>query len=87
LLVEPKWAECGEKIDEAEFVGAIWPLVQRANTLVPKYGRIAKNKIRLAVREKPFELTPKGTTKRYAVNKEYKEEIDAIYVAADNEMA
>ncbi|KAH8432734.1 putative NRPS-like enzyme [Aspergillus melleus] len=84
LLVEPKWDEEGE-INEKEFIDAVWPTVQQANEAVPNYGRIAKNKIRLALRDKPFKVTPKGTTQRNAVNRDYKDEIEAIYAAADTE--
>ncbi|PYH43451.1 NRPS-like enzyme [Aspergillus saccharolyticus JOP 1030-1] len=78
LLVEP----ASPVADEKEFVDAIWPTVERANETVPKYGRVSKNKIRLASPSKPFKVTPKGTTQRRAVNHDYAEEIDAIYAAA-----
>ncbi|PWY86755.1 NRPS-like enzyme [Aspergillus heteromorphus CBS 117.55] len=84
LLVEPDWGTLGS-VDEKQFVESIWDTVERANEAVPKYGRIAKSKIRLAKRAKPFKVTPKGTTQRHAVNQEYKEEIDAIYAAAAEE--
>ncbi|PYI09236.1 NRPS-like enzyme [Aspergillus sclerotiicarbonarius CBS 121057] len=87
LLVEPNWEAEGENVDEKTFVESIWDTVERANEAVPKYGRIAKSKIRLADPKKPFKVTPKGTTQRHAVNKEYKEEIDAIYAAAEEEAA
>ncbi|GFN14080.1 putative NRPS-like enzyme [Aspergillus tubingensis] len=87
LLIEPNWALEGETIDEKAFIESIWPTVERANEAVPKYGRIAKNKIRLSDPKKPFQLTPKGTTKRHAVNKDYKDEIEAIYAAAEEETA
>ncbi|PWY76131.1 NRPS-like enzyme [Aspergillus sclerotioniger CBS 115572] len=86
LLVEPNWAVEGD-IDEKEFVESIWETVERANEAVPKYGRIVKSRIRLAHRKKPFKTTAKGTTQRHAVNKEYKEEIEAIYAAAEEEAA
>lgn len=87
LLIEPHWDLEGEHIDEKAFIEDIWPTVERANEAVPKYGRIAKPKIRLADPKKPFQLTPKGTTKRHAVNKDYKDEIDAIYAAAEESAA
>lgn len=79
-----KWDEEGQ-IDEQEFIDDVWPTVQQGNEAVSNYGRIAKNKIRLASRDKPFEVTLKGTTKRNAVNKDYKDEIEAIYTAAESE--
>ncbi|PLB54119.1 NRPS-like enzyme [Aspergillus steynii IBT 23096] len=84
LIIEPKWEEEGQ-IDKKEFIDDVWPTVQQANETVPNYGRIAKNKIRLASRDKPFKVTPKGTTQRNAVNRDYKDEIEAIYTAAEAE--
>ncbi|KAL4938764.1 hypothetical protein BDV06DRAFT_231536 [Aspergillus oleicola] len=85
LLVQPVWPADGILIDEAAFVNEIWPVVERANQAVPNYGHITKGKIRLASPEKPFKTTPKGTTQRHAVNKDYKDEIEAIYSAAEEE--
>ncbi|KAL4966026.1 putative NRPS-like enzyme [Aspergillus stella-maris] len=85
LLVQPVWPADGSSIDETAFVNEIWPVVERANQAVPNYGRITKSKIRLASPEKPFKTTPKGTTQRHAVNKDYADEIEAIYSAAEEE--
>ncbi|KAL3473530.1 hypothetical protein BJX99DRAFT_272294 [Aspergillus californicus] len=83
LLIEPV---THEGVDEKSFVDEIWPLVQSANNHVPQYGQIMKNMIRLSDPRKPFQLTPKGTTKRHAVNADYREEIDAIYAAQDQDL-
>ncbi|KAE8152317.1 hypothetical protein BDV25DRAFT_170593 [Aspergillus avenaceus] len=85
LLVEPYWDMQG-KVDEAKFIDEIWPVVERANDTVPNYGRISKSMIRLSSPEKPFKVTPKGTTQRQAVNKEYKSEIDEIYDTAEMQL-
>ncbi|EAU30279.1 conserved hypothetical protein [Aspergillus terreus NIH2624] len=85
LLVEPVWPEDSAELDETAFIDEIWPVVEKANEAVPKYGRIVKNKIRLSDPNKPFKLTPKGTTQRHAVNKDYSDEIEAIYSAANQE--
>ncbi|KAL4803729.1 hypothetical protein BDV18DRAFT_162739 [Aspergillus unguis] len=85
LIIQP--TPTGQDIDEKEFIDSVWPTIQRANETVPKYGRVLRSHIRLASPEKPFKLTPKGTTQRRAVNNDYKEEIDAIYAsAAENEV-
>ncbi|GMG10790.1 unnamed protein product [Aspergillus oryzae] len=86
LLVEPHWDEQEKAIDEAAFIDEIWPVVERANETVPNYGRITKTMIKLSSPEKPFKTTPKGTTQRRAVNRDYKEEIDAIYASADQQL-
>jgi thioester reductase-like protein len=80
LLVEPtKPVE-----EEKAFVEAIWPTVEQANQTVPKYGRVSKNKIRVASAAKPFKVTPKGVLHRRTINNDYHEEIEAIYAAADD---
>jgi aryl carrier-like protein len=78
LIVEPTHP----MEDERRFIDAIWPTVQQANETVPKYGRVSKNKIRLASPDKPFLVTPKGTTQRRAITSDYQEEIEALYEAA-----
>ncbi|KAL4807921.1 hypothetical protein BDV18DRAFT_168140 [Aspergillus unguis] len=84
LLVQPDWEETGA-VDKEALIDEIWPTVERANDAVPNYGRVAKNKVGLATRQKPFKTTPKGTTQRKAVNKDYEAEIDALYAAAEAE--
>ncbi|KAL4860612.1 hypothetical protein BDV12DRAFT_209040 [Aspergillus spectabilis] len=84
LLVQPIWDE-GD-FDENNFIDKIWPTIQCANETVPKYGRVMRSHIRLASRQKPFKLTPKGTTQRRAVNKDYEKEIDAIYATSADEI-
>jgi len=85
LLIEP--AQDAEVLsDEKQLIDVIWPLVERANDTVPNYGRVMKNMIRLSSREKPFKLTPKGTTQRHAVNQDYAQEIDDLYAAQDDQL-
>ncbi|EPS28358.1 hypothetical protein PDE_03304 [Penicillium oxalicum 114-2] len=85
LLVEPVWPENSPELDETAFINEIWPVIEKANEAVPKYGRIVKNKIRLSSPTKPFKLTPKGTTQRHAIGKDYSDEIEAIYSVANQE--
>ncbi|KAF7586115.1 hypothetical protein BBP40_009428 [Aspergillus hancockii] len=86
LLIEPHWCEHGTSIDEFTFIDEIWSAVERANDTVPNYGRITKTMIKLSSPNKPFKTTPKGTTQRRAVNDDYKEEIDAIYISAEQQL-
>ncbi|KAL4759228.1 putative NRPS-like enzyme [Aspergillus foveolatus] len=86
LLIEPVWPD-NNFIDEKEYIDNLWPTIQRANEVVPKYGRVMRSHIRLSSPSKPFKLTPKGTTQRRLVNNDYAEEIEAIYAkAAENSM-
>ncbi|KAL4988612.1 hypothetical protein BDW68DRAFT_158654 [Aspergillus falconensis] len=81
LLIEPVWPD-DNSIDEKEYIDNLWPTIQRANERVPKYGRVVRSHIRLSSPNKPFKLTPKGTTQRRLINNDYAEEIEAIYAKA-----
>ncbi|KAL4879373.1 NRPS-like enzyme [Aspergillus karnatakaensis] len=84
LLVQPHWNAV--QLNEKEFIDQIWPTIQLANETVPKYGRVMRNNVRLASQDKPFKLTPKGTTQRRAVNKDYENEIEAVYAESAGEI-
>ncbi|KAJ5084373.1 hypothetical protein NUU61_008952 [Penicillium alfredii] len=83
LLVEPnpKVPEMNPKL----LIDEIWPTVQVANQTIAAHGRVMKSKVGLASKTKPFKLTPKGTTQRRAVVRDYEKEIDAIYAAGMEE--
>ncbi|KAJ9194745.1 hypothetical protein DTO164E3_7166 [Paecilomyces variotii] len=85
LLIEPNWNRwTGEKPD-SDLIEEIWSTVQQANHITLAHGRVAKNRIGLASKDKPFKTTPKGTTQRRLVNQDYAKEIDAIYEQPDEE--
>lgn len=77
LLIEPN-PELPE-MDLKVFVEEIWPIVQAANQTIAAHGRVMKSKIGFASKAKPFKKTPKGTTQRRAVLRDYEKEINAIY--------
>ncbi|KAJ5298611.1 arsenate reductase (Arc2) [Penicillium atrosanguineum] len=77
LLVEPH-PEAPE-MDSNSFIEEIWPAVQAANQTIAAHGRVMKSKIGFASKAKPFKTTPKGTTQRRAVVRDYEKEINAIY--------
>lgn len=88
LLIEPVWEvyETDFEQNEQKLIDAIWPVVQTANRAVPNYGQIMRNMIRISRKEKPFKTTPKGSTQRHAVNRDYAHEIDAIFAAQDDQL-
>lgn len=88
LLIEPVWRDYELHFNQTEkaFINAIWPAVQAANRTVPNYGQVMRNMIRPSRKDKPFKTTPKGTTQRHAVNKDYAEEIEAIFTAQDDRL-
>lgn len=77
LIVEPNWSQ--EVPDENQFIEEIWPTVQEANRISVAHGRVMKDKIGVASRDKPFSTTPKGSTQRRLVTDSYKDEIEALY--------
>ena len=77
LLVEPR--PNAPDMDLDLFVEEIWPVVQAANQTIAAHGRVMKSKIGFASKAKPFKTTPKGTTQRRAVVREYEKEINDIY--------
>jgi nucleoside-diphosphate-sugar epimerase/acyl carrier protein len=77
LLIEPNHE--ANDMDSKIFIDEIWPTVQLANQTIAAHGRVMKNKIGFAVKDKPFKRTPKGTVQRRAVLRDYEEEIGAIY--------
>lgn len=87
LLVEPNWHLWSEDKPVNKLIESIWPTVQEANQAGPSHGRIMKNKIGVASQNKPFKITPKGSTRRQQTIADYAEEIDNIYNNADNEGA
>lgn len=87
LLVEPNWHLWSEDKPVNELIESIWPTVQEANQAGPAHGRIMKSKIGVAFQNKPFGITPKGSTRRRQTMQNYAEEIDAIYNKEDSEGA
>ncbi|RAL04515.1 acetyl-CoA synthetase-like protein [Aspergillus ibericus CBS 121593] len=83
LLVEPYWDSSESDIDPKSFIEEIWPAVEAANRTVAAHGRVLKDKIGLSRRDRLFQTTPKGSTRRAAVLKDYADEIDAIYSKGD----
>lgn len=61
------------------FARAIWPAVEQANGLVSEGAGIGLMRIAVAVPDKPFRTTPKGSTQRRKVLADYKQEIDRLY--------
>ncbi|KAJ5961009.1 uncharacterized protein N7479_008159 [Penicillium vulpinum] len=77
LLVEPSHG--GPDLHLKLFVEEIWSTVQAANQTIAAHGRLMKNRIWFAAKNKPFKTTPKGTVQRQAVLRDYKKEIDEMY--------
>ncbi|KAF2799626.1 acetyl-CoA synthetase-like protein [Melanomma pulvis-pyrius CBS 109.77] len=59
----------------------IWPLIEKANRLLPAQGRILRRSIIVSNPEKPFTRAGKGTIVRKLTEKAYQSEIDALYAS------
>ncbi|KAE8335493.1 hypothetical protein BDV24DRAFT_156005 [Aspergillus arachidicola] len=86
LLVEPNWNQWSEDNPVRDLIAQIWPTVQDANRINPAHGRIMKNKVGVASKTKPFQTTPKGSTQRRLVTRDYEKEIEDIYTKQDDEI-
>ena len=75
LLVEPK----PDAADEASLIDQVWPLVEKANLLVPGQGRITRSMIIVTNTHKPFQRAAKGTIVRKLTEIFFEPEIDALY--------
>ncbi|KAJ5180461.1 hypothetical protein N7492_003671 [Penicillium capsulatum] len=77
VIIEPAWSTWNG--DEAALIDEVWPTVKKANESAPAHAQLMKNRVGVASESKPFQLTPKGSIKRRAVESDYKDEINAIY--------
>ncbi|KAJ7198969.1 hypothetical protein GGX14DRAFT_525295, partial [Mycena pura] len=63
----------------AELRNKLWPIIEEANEIAPKFSRIFKEMILFTSADKPLARAGKGTVMRAAALNEYAAEIDAIY--------
>ncbi|TVY13347.1 Non-canonical non-ribosomal peptide synthetase FUB8 [Lachnellula arida] len=76
LLIEGNGVE-----NTQEFLDSVWPTVEEANKVSPGHAQIARNLVMVIKADKSFPRAAKGTIVRHAANKEYAEEINALYDA------
>jgi len=65
--------------EKAVVIERIWPVVERANKVAPRFARISKSKIMLTTPDKPMLRAGKGTVQRNATLALYATEIDNLY--------
>jgi thioester reductase-like protein len=65
--------------EKASLVNEVWPMVERANRLVPAQGRIVPGMLLFSNPEKPFIRAGKGTIVRKLTERLYQAEIDRLY--------
>ena len=76
ILVEPK----PKDFDENTLIDQIWPLIEKANLLIPSQGQITRSKVLVAKPDKPFRRAAKGTVVRKLTENDYELEISALYL-------
>ncbi|KAJ5273775.1 NRPS-like enzyme [Penicillium angulare] len=79
LLIEPKWEELPSSWTFDLLKRKIWHLVENANMALPGYAKIFDSHIVFTSREKPFQLSPKGTIRRRDILKDYNTELERLY--------
>ncbi|KAL4929845.1 putative NRPS-like enzyme [Aspergillus undulatus] len=67
-----------------EIVKAIWPAVEQANEILPAYGQLSKDMVRVLPPDTPYARTDKGTVIRQAFYRDFADLIEASYEAEDD---
>ncbi|KAH7886930.1 putative nonribosomal peptide synthetase [Phlebopus sp. FC_14] len=86
ILIDPRSeyvVKFGDEKAVSEFKNKIWPVIEEANKTSPGFSRILKEMIILTKLDKPLARTAKGTVQRKVTLKDYDEEINALYNAAE----
>jgi thioester reductase-like protein/aryl carrier-like protein len=83
---QPQAALLVELSHETVFLGGalqeLWPIIDRANSLLPGHGRISRSMIIIADAKKPFARAGKGTVVRRLTEEIYATEIENLYQVA-----
>nr|ARJ54151.1 nonribosomal peptide synthetase [Ramalina conduplicans] len=83
LLLESKEAE-GR--DDVAVLDGLWPAIESANKSMPGHGRVTRQMILLAKKDKPFVRAGKGTIVRKLTEKAYAEEIGSLYASKSQQV-
>lgn len=85
LLVELKdEVKPGNDIDREQILTKLWPYIEEANRKSSKFGRIPRELVYFATREKPFLRASKGTIQRRLTIEAYADEINELYAKAEH---
>ncbi|RAH43033.1 NRPS-like enzyme [Aspergillus brunneoviolaceus CBS 621.78] len=82
LIVEPEWDSLPESWTQESLLRDLAPTLNEANGLLPAHGQVHHTHVTLALPDRPFALTPKGTLRRRETSQLYKEVIGALYKPA-----
>lgn len=84
LILEPKPGAIGDSDSLESFIDRIWPTVEVANKIAPRYATISRSRVLVADPERPFVRAPKATVVRKLTEKAYAEDINAAYNAQNS---
>lgn len=85
LLVELKGdATPATDSEREDALAKLWPSIQEANKSAPKFGRIPRELVFFAAREKPFLRASKGTIQRRLTIEDHADEISELYAKAEH---
>lgn len=87
LLLEVEGVSLDSEAEREKFIGEIWPLVEAANKIAPKYGQLTKALLLFSSPDRPFQRTPKLSVRRKATADLYAPELEALYIQAENEVS
>ncbi|KAF9458154.1 hypothetical protein BDZ94DRAFT_143619 [Collybia nuda] len=78
IIIEPRDSErwFGKDVD---LIDAVWPIIEEANSLAPSFGRILREMIIVATRDKPMERVGKGSLARKATLTSFEGDITNTY--------
>lgn len=79
LIVEPKPGAYEAGSSQSAFIEKIWPTIDDANKIAPRYAKIDRSRVLLADPERPFIRAPKGSIVRKLTTKAYAKDIEAAY--------
>ncbi|KAJ5714679.1 NRPS-like enzyme [Penicillium malachiteum] len=79
LLIEPEWDDLEDNWSPAQLVRQLQTVLSEANELLPAYGKIFDSHIAFASRDKPFDLSPKGSLRRRTIANDYSDAINQLY--------
>lgn len=82
MILEPALWPMSDAEQKA-FIERVWPTIEKANAATVEHGRIAHHLVSISDPERPFLFSPKGSFRRGAVIKLYKDDIAALYSADD----
>jgi thioester reductase-like protein/aryl carrier-like protein len=85
LLVEMKGdAIPATDTEREDALTKLWPSIEEANKTSPKFGRIPRELVFFATREKPFLRASKGTIQRRLTIEDHADEINELYAKAEH---